>query len=137
MRLGVGQVKEEALREQMRRLGIREQDLVERFIRSSGPGGQNVNKVETGVYLRHPPSGIEVKVVQERSQALNRFLARRILTDRLEARVKGRQSVERARIAKLRRQKRRRSRRAREKVLDAKRRRAALKELRGEPSAES
>ena len=114
----------------MRRLSVEERDLEEWFIRSRGPGGQNVNKVSTCVVLRHRPSGLEVRCQQERSQALNRFLARRLLLSRLEAQRLGRLSAEAQAIAKLRRQKRKRSRRAQEKVLAAKRLRAEKKALR-------
>src|SRR3989338_3904158 len=109
--------KQQELQQAMRRLGINEQDLEESFIRSSGPGGQNVNKVSTCVVLRHRPSGLEVRCQQERSQALNRFLARRALVARLEAKRLGELSAEAQRIAKLRRQKRKRSRRTKEKLL--------------------
>lgn len=118
---GASQDKEKALAERMERLGIREPDLVEKFIRSGGHGGQNVNKVATCVYLKHLPTGVEVKCQQERSQALNRFLARRILTDKIEAMVLGKRSEEQQRIAKIRRQKRKRSKRAKEKMLADKR----------------
>ena len=117
----------------MRRLAVDERDLEERFIRSTGPGGQNVNKVSTCVVLRHLPSGLEVRCQQERSQALNRFLARRLLLNRLEAERLGALSAEAQRIAKIRRQKRKRSKRAQEKVLAAKRLRAAKKALRRPP----
>ena len=123
--------KQAALTQQMWRLGVREEDLEERFIRSSGPGGQNVNKVATCVVLRHPPSGLEVRCQQERSQALNRYLARRILLKRLEAQRLGQLSEEAQRIAKIRRQKRKRSKRAKEKMLAAKKLRAQKKALRG------
>jgi len=120
----------------MRRLGVTEQDLDESFVRSGGPGGQNVNKVATCVVLRHRPSGIEVRCQQERSQALNRFLARRILLRRLEAQRLGALSAEAQRIAKIRRQKRRRSRRAKEKLLQTKWLRAKKKSLRRTPKLE-
>ena len=119
--------KAEELDALMRRLGVLERDFEERFIRSSGPGGQNVNKVATCVVLRHRPSGLEVRCQRERSQALNRFLARRVLLGRLEAQRLGAASAEAQRIAKLRRQKRKRSKRAQEKILESKRRRAATK----------
>lgn len=112
--------KEKALQEQLAQLGILEQEVEERFIRSSGKGGQNVNKSSTCVYLKHLPTGIEVKCQQERSQALNRFLAWRILADKVEFLRKGRESAEQQRIEKIRRQKRKRSRRAKEKMLDDK-----------------
>ena len=123
----VSAAKQIALSERMRRLGIREEDLEERFIRSSGPGGQRTNKVSTCVVLRHRPSGVEVRCQRERLQGLNRFLARRVLVDRLEAQRLGRLSEEAQRIAKLRRQKRRRSRRAKEKMLESKHHRAQIK----------
>ena len=104
----------------MERLGIREADIIERFVRSAGPGGQNVNKVATCVYLKHLPSGIEVKCQQERHQAMNRFFARRLLVQKIENMTLGKESEEQQRIQKIRRQKRRRSRRAKEKVLEIK-----------------
>jgi peptide chain release factor len=118
---GVSLEKEQALRERMQKLGIRDEDLVEKFVRSGGHGGQNVNKVATCVYLKHIPSGIEVKCQQERSQALNRFLARRLLADKLENQMLGEQSAEQQRIEKIRRQKRKRSKRAKEKMVANKR----------------
>ncbi|MDP3730698.1 MAG: peptide chain release factor-like protein [Candidatus Omnitrophota bacterium] len=122
--------KEEALKEKMARFSIRESELEEHFIRSRGPGGQNVNKVSTGVYLKHIPSGVKVKVCSERSQALNRYAARKVLVGRIETMALGRRSEERKRIEKIRRQKRRRSRRAKEKMLDNKRMHSQKKGLR-------
>ena len=119
--------KQAALAAKMRRLGVEERDLEEWFIRSSGPGGQNVNKVATCVVLRHRPSGLEVRCQRERIQPLNRFLARRLLLDKIEAERLGRESEHAKRIAKIRRQKRRRSRRAKDKMLEAKRHHAHIK----------
>ena len=124
---GASLEKEKALYEKMTRLGIREQDIEEHFVRSQGKGGQNVNKTSTAVYLRHRPTGLEVKCQQERSQALNRFLARRILTGRVESLVLGRRSEEQRLREKIRRQKRKRSKRAKEKMLQAKHLQSARK----------
>jgi len=122
--------KELFLKQKMERFGIRESDIVERFIQSGGKGGQNVNKVATCVYLKHLPSGIEVKCQQERSQGMNRFFARRLLLQKIEDRILGAKSSEQMRIEKIRRQKRRRSRRSKEKMLQNKRFVSEKKELR-------
>lgn len=113
--------KRQALMDRMVRLGIREQDIVEKFILGAGSGGQKLNKTSSCVYVRHGPSGIEVKWQQERSRELNRFMARRELCDRLEERVLGATSKRQQEAEKVRRQKRRRSRRQKERMLDAKR----------------
>jgi len=122
--------KEKKLIRRMRALGVRERDLEEEFVRSSGAGGQKVNKTSTCVMLHHRPTGIRVKCQKERSQALNRFLARRILLDKIEAKLAGARSAEEQRIEKIRRQKRRRSRRAKFRLLADKRRQAEKKSLR-------
>jgi protein subunit release factor B len=114
--------KEKQLSERMQALGVGEQDIDEQFVRSSGAGGQNVNKVSSCVLLHHRPSGIRVKCQQERSQGLNRFLARRILLDKIEAKIRGSVAAEEQRIEKVRRQKRKRSRRAKQRMLDDKQR---------------
>ena len=80
------------LRERLERLGIRDEDLEEQFVRSGGKGGQNVNKVATCVVLVHLPSGTRIKCQQERSQGMNRYFARKLLADKLEAERLGRQS---------------------------------------------
>ncbi len=126
----VSSEKEAALRERMDRLGVSENDLRETFVRSSGPGGQKVNKTSSCVCLVHVPTGLSVKCQQERSQALNRFLARRLLLDRIERIQTGKLSAEKQRIEKIRRQKRRRSRRARERILEQKHIRSGKKALR-------
>jgi protein subunit release factor B len=129
---GISDEKENALAERMKELGIRQEDLVEKFIRSGGHGGQNVNKTSTCVYLKHLPTGIEVKCQRERSQALNRFLARRLLADKIENLIQGKLSAEQQRIEKIRRQKRKRSKRAKEKMLANKRIQANKKRARKE-----
>ena len=117
MRFSVGIDKEEALNAKMASLGIKEADLKELFILSSKKGGQKVNKTSACVYLKHIPTGIEVKCQQERSQALNRYLARKILIGKIDSLIIGKESAEEKRIEKIRRQKRRRSRRAKDKML--------------------
>jgi len=111
-KFGVSQAKEVELAERMARCGLREEDLKESFVRSSGPGGQKVNRTSTCVQLVHGPSGLEVKMQQERSQGLNRFFARRRLCELLERTVLGDESPEAKNIVKARRQKDRRRRRA-------------------------
>ncbi|MBM4270910.1 MAG: peptide chain release factor-like protein [Deltaproteobacteria bacterium] len=126
----VSQEKERALLARMERLGVAEDDLRETFVRSSGPGGQKVNKTSSCVQLLHIPSGLAVKCQQSRSQALNRFLARRLLLDRIERIQQGKVLAEKQRVEKIKRQKRRRSRRAKEKILKDKHDRSLQKALR-------
>ena len=128
--------KEAALRARLASLGVREEDLDESFVRSSGPGGQNVNKTSTCVVLLHRPTGIRVRSQETRSQAMNRFLARRRLADEIERRARGEVAAEQERAEKIRRQKRRRSRRAKAKMLADKARHSAKKALRGRVTPE-
>jgi protein subunit release factor B len=129
----VSEAKGKALVEKMEALNIREEDITETFIRSSGKGGQHVNKTSTCVYLKHLPTGIEVKCQQERSQSLNRYRARVLLAKKIEQLVKGRESVEVQRIEKIRRQKRKRSKRSKEKMLADKKIVSEKKKLRSRP----
>jgi protein subunit release factor B len=108
----VSEEKDQWLKERMEALGIHKKDIKEKFIRSSGHGGQKVNKTSTCVYLRHVPTGIEVKCMKERSQSLNRFLARRELVDRIE-RLSGQVTDDEMEIKKIKRRKSKRQKRAR------------------------
>src|ERR1700704_3911472 len=109
--------KEDQLTQRMTTLGVRESDIDESFVRSGGHGGQNVNKTSTCVMLLHRPTGLQVKCQSTRQQGLNRFLARRLLLDKIELLKKGFVAAERSRIEKIRRQKRKRSRRAKDRML--------------------
>ena len=136
LKFGVREEKRRALEKEMRKFNIYEKDFLEKFIRASGPGGQNVNKVATCVYLKHIPSGFEVKMQKARSQTLNRFLARRELVRKIKNDILGRESEEEKRRQKIRRTKQRRSRRAKKRILEQKRAQAQKKELRAKPSLE-
>jgi len=129
-RFPVSSAKEAALEEQMVRLNVHEEDVTEKFIRSSGPGGRHVNATASCVFLLYRPLGIQVKCMQERSRGLNRFFARRILLDKIEAKVLGAQSAEKKRIYKLKKQKRKRSKRAKDKMLASKHHQSSKKALR-------
>jgi protein subunit release factor B len=123
--------KQEKQQARMAALGILETDLDEHFIRGSGSGGQKINKTSSCVQLVHRPSGIEIRCQQTRSQADNRYWARRELCEKIEERVLGEKSAKQQAFEKIRRQKRRRSRRAKAKMLDAKTKQGEKKKRRG------
>ena len=108
----VSEEKNRWLKERMEVLGIREKDIEEKFVRSSGSGGQKVNKTSTCVYLRHIPTEIEVTCMKERSQSLNRFLARRELVEKI-SKMSGQITSDGLKMERMRRQKAKRRKRAR------------------------
>jgi protein subunit release factor B len=123
-------MKKDSVVERMARLGIHDVDLEETFARSSGPGGQNVNKVATAVTLRHRPSGVSVTVQDSRSQAVNRKLARERLLDAIESAREERRAAEIAEREKARRRKSPRPAALKKKILEGKRKRGELKKQR-------
>ena len=119
------------LAQRMAALGVREGDVEESFVRSGGHGGQNVNKTSTCVMLLHRPTGLRVKCQTTRHQAMNRFLARRLLLDKIEEKQRGFVAAKRDEIEKIRRSKRKRSRRAKERLLADKSHQSEKKQNRG------
>ncbi len=126
----VSPAKQAQLENQMRHYGIKEEDLEENFIRASGAGGQKINKTSSCVQLTHKPTGVQIRSQTSRSQALNRFIARRLLLEEIIRRVEGKKSLERQRIEKIRRQKRKRSKKAKEKMLGEKKKQSEKKKNR-------
>jgi protein subunit release factor B len=125
--------KLEQLATRMRDLGIQESDLLEKFVRGTGSGGQKINKTSNCVFLKHIPSGVCVKCQVDRSRELNRFLAKRYLCEQLEAIRDGKSIAKTQAIEKLRRQKRRRSRRSKQRSIADKRAHGQTKSLRRPP----
>jgi protein subunit release factor B len=112
MDFGITQKKQQELEARMASLGLWEQDLEEKFVRSSGPGGQRVNKTSSCVYLKHLPTGLEVKMQRDRSQTLNRYYARRRLCELIEQQKFGSKSPAAIKAEKIRKQKQHRKRRS-------------------------
>lgn len=135
-RFPVSSEKATALTERLLRLGVREEDLDEQFVHSGGKGGQNVNKVATCVVLLHRPSGTQIKCQTARTQGQNRYLARKLLADRLEEAALGQRSARQQEAERIRRQKRRRSRRAKARMLADKRAQGEKKAQRARPRSE-
>ena len=108
--------KQTELKHRMNALEIREEDILEKFVLGSGRGGQKINKSATCVRLKHMPTGIEVKCQKERSREMNRFFARRILCDKIENLILGKDSRQQREIDRIRRQKGKREKRAKEKI---------------------
>jgi len=119
--------KDRNIIEKIKRLGIRKEDITERFIKSQGAGGQNVNKTSTCVYLKHLPTGIEVKFSRQRYQVLNRYLAWKLLVDKIEQNVLKKIALEKNALERLKRQKRNRPRKLKLRILEAKRMHAQKK----------
>jgi protein subunit release factor B len=136
MGLVISESKRKALEERMKALGLHEADLDEHFIRSSGAGGQNVNKVSTCVWLKHVPSSIEVKCQKTRSQVDNRYFARQILCEKVEHMRLGKKSAQEREAYRIKKQKKRRSRKAKEKILGEKRVQSVKKANRRRPSSD-
>jgi protein subunit release factor B len=131
----IGPDKQTLLEERMAALGVAEADLVEKFILGSGSGGQKINKTSSCVYLKHEPTGIEIKCQANRSRELNRYQARRELCDKIDEIRLGKASARQQEMEKTRRQKRRRSRRSKQQSVADKRILSQKKNLRRSPGA--
>lgn len=131
--MSIRQEKINELQRRMDNLGIQDNDLVEKFILGSGKGGQKVNKTASCVYLKHLPTGIEVKCQTERSRELNRFYARRLLCEKIEEQTLKIKTEKQKEIEKIKRQKKRRTRKQKQKILEDKRHQSDKKKLRQRP----
>ncbi len=124
------------LQEKMNHIGMVEKDIIEKFVRGSGKGGQKINKTSNCVWLKHIPTGLEVKCQQSRSREENRFFARRLLCEKYESQILKVETEKTRAIEKIRRQKRKRSKRAQEKMLQNKKLQSEKKEFRKKPAFE-
>lgn len=131
----INKEKWDKLADLMARLDINETDLIEKFIVGSGKGGQKLHKTASTVYIKHLPSGLEVKCQESRSREDNRYFARTRLCDKLQAIVSDEKTKEQQKIEQIRRQKKKRSRRSKQKMLDDKSKQGGLKTLRKKPAA--
>ncbi|MFA6118809.1 MAG: peptide chain release factor-like protein [Parachlamydiales bacterium] len=130
------EIKEEkirSLKKKMDQLNIKEEDLIEKFVLGSGRGGQNLQKTSSCVYLKHIPTGIEIKCQKERSRALNRYIARKELCSKIEELLYKKESEKQKKIYKIKKQKKRRSKKAKEKILKEKKIISKKKEMRKTP----
>lgn len=119
----------------MAKLHINEADLIEKFIIGSGKGGQKLHKTASTVYLKHLPSGLEIKCQESRSREDNRYFARTRLCEKLQSIISDEKTKQQQKIEKIKRQKKRRSRRAKQKMLDEKSKLSELKALRKKPTS--
>lgn len=136
MQSPVSPEKQSALDQRMAALGVTEDDLLEKFVRGSGAGGQKINKTSNCVFLKHLPTGVAIKCQMDRSREMNRFLARRELCDQLEAIKEGRAIAKTQAIEKMRRQKRPRSKRSKQRSVADKRKLSQKKSMRRAPSGD-
>lgn len=129
----IGKEKWDALNERLAKLGVHSSDLITKAVLGSGPGGQKVNKCATTIYIKHLPTGIEIKCGKERSQTLNHYRALSLLCEKLEEQIEGEKSQKAQELAKLRKQKQRRSRRTQQKLAIDKKQLSQKKDLRKSP----
>ncbi len=132
----ISENKWKELEARMEELGVKEADITEKFILGSGRGGQNLQKTSSCVYLKHSPTGFEVKCQKSRSQEQNRFFARRELLDKIEHQILGEKSKRTQEIEKIRRQKQRKTRKQKAKMIADKKQRSGVKETRKPPTSE-
>ena len=132
----IGSEKLAALDQRMAALGIAETDLLEKFVRGSGAGGQKINKTSNCVFLKHLPTGVCIKCQMDRSREMNRFLARRELCDQLDAIREGKVVAKTQAIEKMRRTNRPRSRNSKNRSVADKRKTSLKKSMRRPPSGD-